>query len=234
MIIAPIRTHKITIEDKDLLLILDKYLPSLKDGSVVAITSKIVSICEGRVIKIGKVDKPELIRREAEYYLPPEQSKYNITLTIKDGLLAATAGIDESNGNGYYVLWPRDPQKAVNQVREYLAKKFSLSSFGVIITDSKSTPLRRGVIGASIAHSGFKALKNYIGEPDIFGHKLKVTKANVADALGVAAVLVMGEGGEQTPLAVMENLPFVEFENNNPTEDELRDLSIPTEDDLYA
>ena len=35
--------------------------------------------------------------------------RYHMTLTIKQGMLIPTAGIDESNGDGYYILWPRDP-----------------------------------------------------------------------------------------------------------------------------
>jgi len=73
MKILPIKTHKIRPYRQGLFDILDKYLISLKEGSIVAITSKIISICEGRVAKIG----------EAEYFLPPEKSKYNITLAIK-------------------------------------------------------------------------------------------------------------------------------------------------------
>jgi F420-0:gamma-glutamyl ligase len=39
-----------------------------------------------------------------------------------------------------------------------------------------------------------------------------MTKVNVADALAAAAVLVMGEGSEQTPLVVIGDVPFVTFQ----------------------
>ncbi len=233
MQVNPIKTDKITTK-QSLLKLLERYLLSCKDKSIVVITSKIVSICEGRVAKIGEVDKKELIEQEAEYYLPPDQNKYNITLTIKKNLLVPTAGIDESNGNGYYILWPKDPQKTANRVRAYLKKKFALRNLGVIITDSRTTPLRWGTTGIAIAHSGFSALNNYIGQPDIFGRPLHVTKANVVDALAAAAVLVMGEGNEQTPLALIEDVPFVKFQDRNPSKLELRGLQIPIKDDLYA
>lgn len=234
MNITPIKTHKITLKDKDLFQILNSYLPRIKEGSVVAITSKIVSICEGRMVKIGAVNKDELVKKEAEYYLPKELNRYQFFLTIKQGLLTPTAGIDESNGNGYYVLWPRDPQKTANEVRTYLAKKFALQKVGVIITDSKTTPLRWGVTGTAIAHSGFAALNDYIGKKDVFERELQVTKGNVMDGLAAAAVLAMGEGKEQTPLAVIENVPFVQFQLRNPTQKELKELKIQMEDDLYG
>lgn len=61
-----------------------------------------------------------------------------------------------------------------------------------------------------------------------------MTQANVRDALGAAAVLVMGEGNEQTPLAIIEDLPFVTFQDRDPTEEELVALWISIADDLYA
>lgn len=228
-----IKTHKIT-SSQALSQIINRYISSLKEKSIVVITSKIVSICEGRVVKIGEIDKKKLIEQEAEYYLPSYGNKYNITLTIKRNLLVPTAGIDESNGNGYYVLWPKDPQKTANEIREYSKKKFSLRHVGVIITDSRTTPLRWGTTGIAIAHSGFSALNNYIGKPDIFGRPLHVTKANIVDALAAAAVLVMGEGNEQTPLAIIEDLPFVKFQDRNPSKSELKGLQISMRDDLYA
>lgn len=234
MKIQTIRTHKITIQDHDLCAILDQYISSWTEGSILAVTSKIVSICQGRVVKIEEANKRTLIEQEAEYYLPPEASKYHITLTIKNNLLIPTAGIDESNGNGYYILWPSNPQQTANQIRAYLRQRFACSHVGVIITDSKTTPLRWGVTGVAIAHSGFRALNNYVGTPDIFGRMLRITKVNVMDALAAAAVLVMGEGNEQTPLAIIEDLPFVAFQDHDPSIEELHQLRIAHEDDLYA
>lgn len=235
MKVSTIKTDKITpTRPKSILTILDDYLTELKEGSILAVTSKIVSICEGRVIKIGSIDKKELIKQEAEYFLPPEENKYNITLTLKNNLLIPTAGIDESNGNGYYILWPSDAQKTANEIRKYLAERFSLKKVGVIITDSKTSPLRWGTTGVAIAHSGFSALNNYIGKPDIFGKLLRITKANIMDALAVTAVVVMGEADEQTPLAVIEQIPFVKFQQRNPTENELKELHITIENDLYG
>jgi F420-0:gamma-glutamyl ligase len=61
-----------------------------------------------------------------------------------------------------------------------------------------------------------------------------MTKVNVADALAGAAVLVMGESNEQTPLAVITDIPFVQFQSRNPTNIELNSLHIAIEDDVYA
>src|SRR5262249_11461727 len=151
-----------------------------------------------------------------------------------NNMLVPTAGIDESNADGNYILWPKNPQKSANAIREYLSNQYQLRDIGVVITDSKTTPLRWGVTGIALAHSGFLALNNYIGVPDIFGRKLEHTKVNVADSLAAAAAFVMGEGAEQMPMAILSDLPQVVFQQRNPTEQELQELHIHMEDDLYA
>ena len=85
----------------------------------------------------------------------------------------------------------------------------------------------------AIAHSGFNPLKDYVGQKDIFGRELQFQKSNIANGLAAAAVTLMGEGNEQTPLALLEDISFVEFQKRNPTEQELADLLIEREDDIY-
>lgn len=236
MNIISIKTHKI-LPNENLFEILDKYLPKLEERSVVAVASKIVGLCEGRVVKIDTSNpnkKDELIKKEAQYYIPREFSQYGFTLTINNNLLVGNAGIDESNANGYYCLWPKDPQKSVNEIREYLNKKHKIKNIGVLISDSKTTPLRWGVTGYALAHSGFEALNSYIGKPDIFGRIMKAEKSNIPDSLATSAVSMMGEGNEQQPLAVITDAPFVNFQDRNPTQKELDELKIKLEDDIYA
>ena len=235
MKVTAVKTKKITPIDTDIVKILDRYLLRLQDKSVIAITSKIVGIVGGNVVKIREGDKDKIIIKEAEYYLPRTSSKYNIILTIKGNAINFSSGVDESNSKGHYVLWPKDPQKSVNKIREYLVKKHKKKNIGVIITDTASVPLRWGQRGVFVlAHSGFSALHSYIGKPDIFGRPLKMTSAAISDALGTAAVLVMGEGAEQTPLVVIEDITFVKFLQTNPAKKELLKLNMPLQDELYA
>lgn len=234
MIVTGIKTHKITPEDSDICTILDQYLPELSERSIVVVTSKIVSITEGRIIAIGSVDKDELIQREAQYYLPRDTNKYHVSFTITNNTLVPTAGIDESNGNGYYILWPKDPQETANRIREHVQKKHGIKQVGVIITDSKTTPLRWGVTAIAIAYSGFDPLKSYIGKPDIFGKNLEYTKMSIMDNLASAAAMVMGEGSEQRPLAVITEIPGITFQDRHPTAEEIAALRISLDEDLYA
>ena len=238
MKIAAIKTHVITEEDKDLFAVLDKYITELNENSIVVVTSKIVSICEGSILKIGENEseevKEKLIQENSRFFIPRASSKYNISFTITNNILSASAGIDESNGNGFYILWPKNAQVSANRIRGYLSGKFGLKNLGVVITDSKTTPLRWGVTGIALAHSGFSALNDYIGKPDLFGRPFVYEKLNIADSIATAAVLEMGEGSEQTPLAIVEDLKNVEFQDRNPSDEELESLKIKMEDDLFA
>jgi len=60
-------------------------------------------------------------------------------------------------------------------VRAYLQRRFGWERRGVIITDSTTMPLRIGVTGMILAHSGICTLKNYIGTVDCFGRQLRMT-----------------------------------------------------------
>lgn len=233
MQITAYKTDKITSGSTSLFAVLDAALPKLAEGSVVAVSSKIAGLCEGRTVPIGSVDKDDLIARECQRYLPRRLSHYNVSFTIAHDMLVPTAGIDESNGNGNYVLWPVDPQATANAVRAHLCEHFGAQNVGVILTDNCLRPMRWGVTGMPIAISGFEPLKNGIGEPDLFGRELQFTKESIQDGLAAAAALVMGEGRLQTPLAVITDVPFVTFTRRDPTTDELAELIISPEDDMY-
>lgn len=232
MKVTAYQTKKVLPND-NLFEILASSLSEIKENSVVAVTSKIIALCQGRVDTDTDENRDRLVKEEAQWYLPRHSHKYDFCISIKHNTFTATAGIDRSNGNGKLVLWPKDVQKAVNEIREFLMKRYNLTHVGVITTDSKTSPLRWGVTGFAIAHSGFLALKDYTGTPDVFGRNLQFEKTNVADGLAASAVLVMGEGNEQTPLAVVEDISFVEFQDRNPTKEELDMLKIELEDDVF-
>ena len=158
---------------------------------------------------------------------------YGFCFTITNNKLIASAGIDESNGNNYFVLWPNHPQKTANAVREHLTKRFKRKHIGVIITDSHTVPFVWGVVGVSLAHSGFEATRNYIGTPDIFGRNLHVTHQSNIEGLAASVDLVMGGAAEQTPMALVTEVPFISFQSRNPTKKELDAIKIPRKKDLF-
>lgn len=223
---------------EDLFAFLQKYLPVLEEESIVIITSKIISFAQNRFVKAethSREEKHGLAQKEADWYLDPSTSKYGIMLTIKDSHLAVNAGIDESNSEGKYLLWPENLQETTNDIWQFLRQTYGVKKLGVIVTDSKTIPLRWGVTGTAIAHCGFLGLINKIGEDDIFGKKLEMTQINVSEAVAIAGVFEMGEGNEQRPLAVVTDFHQpINFQDRTPTTEELKSLMIAPEDDVYA
>lgn len=236
MEIKTLKTHAIAPKES-LFEIIDAYVPAMQEREILVVTSKIISLCEGRVVaKNQGLSKEELIQQSADAYLNLEQkaAPHGIQLTIKNHILIPSAGIDESNGNGMYILYPENIQASATKIWEHIRHRDQVKELGILITDSHTTPMRRGVIGIGLGWCGFKPLYSYIGKPDCFDIPLRVTMTNIVDALAVAAVFCMGEGNEHTPFSILSNAPKMEFQGEPPTSEEIKELSIPMAEDLYA
>ncbi len=198
-----------------------------KENDIVCVTSKIVSLSENRVVKKQGIEKKDLVKQEADHYLA--DGPYGVSLTIKQGLMIPSAGIDESNAGGdYFILYPLDPFKSANEIWSGLKSHFQLAHVGVIITDSHTQPLRLGVTGVALSYWGFQGVKNYVGRADLFGRKLKYTTIHAADALACAAVFEMGESDESRPLAIIRGAG-VHFQDKIDKSEGM----IAPKDDLY-
>lgn len=228
----PVKTRKILPPKDDFLVALDESLPKLKEGDVLLIASKVLAIHQGRCVKKSKIknQKLKLINREANYSLPSHMvNGSDITLSIKNYTLIPSAGIDESNGNGYYILWPKDVNRLLKKLVMSLKKKHHIKNLAAIAVDSHTTPLRWGTQGISIGFYGLKPLYDYRGKKDIFERKLKHTQRNLVDTLADLGALIMGEGNEQTPVAILRGAKFIKFTNKNT----YKQLVIDPKKDLY-
>lgn len=237
MKIKGIKTKKFTPPQDDLYGEILNKIKKIPESSILVIASKVLSIHQGRCISKEKVkNKDELIKQEADKYLPRNKvPKGYAVLTFKNKLLIPSAGIDESNVGDYYLLWPKDLEKSVWEIYRFIKKNYKTKKFGVLITDSHTVPLRRGVMGIALAYAGFKPLNDYRGTKDLFGRKFKVSTTNVVDSLAVSAVLEMGEGIERTPLALITDVPYVKFISKPyKPKDKIMKLEIPWQEDLYG
>jgi F420-0:gamma-glutamyl ligase len=227
MQIEAIKTEIFKVNDSLLEFIIKNTNGLIKENNILAVTSKIVSLSENRLVS-SSLDKKTLVTKEADHYLG--EIGYGCHLTIKEGLLIASAGIDESNSaSGDFILFPEHPQKTCEILCNNIKKSLKLKNFGLIFTDSKTIPLRRGVVGACLSYAGFEGVKNMVGSKDLFGRSLKMTSINAADSVATAATFLMGEGAESCPLALIKDAPVVFKNKTNPKE-----LKIPLEEDLYA
>ncbi|HEV7121763.1 MAG TPA: coenzyme F420-0:L-glutamate ligase [Candidatus Paceibacterota bacterium] len=207
---------------------------SPKEGDIVCISSKVVSIDEGRTLPIEAVpDKEKLIEQESDFYLKaPKTSRYRRRFTFAKGGMAGSAGIDESNGSEHYILYPKDPFASAKKLRTWLMKEYGVQELAVIITDSTSLPLRRGAIGFALSWDGIDPLRDYRGTPDIFGRLIQVETANLIDAFAAAAVLEMGEGSECMPVAIIRDAKNTVRKNRSPRNK--TQLIVDPQDDVFA
>ena len=224
----PIKTRIIRPPKDEIWDILDNL--KIRDGDIVFITSKILAIHQGRCVPCRAEDKEELIRRESSHHLPyVTRGGFRCNLTITDNILIANAGIDESNADNHYILWPKNVDELCREIRAHLCKKNNIKNLGVISTDSHTTPLRWGVMGITTGLSGIEPLRDLRGTPDIFGRKTQIARVNIIDALSAMAVLMMGECAEQTPIVILRGYGDIVF---NPLAD-MSSFKIAPEDDLF-
>lgn len=191
----------------------------ISNGNVIAVPSKVVSICQARIVKLSEVKlsgKAETLARkwnmdkrlaqvvmdEADAILGGVQG---FMLTLKDNILTANAGVDLKNSlPGTATLWPTDPDESARKLRSLLEKRYR-SNVGVMIVDSRITPLRLGTTGLAIGLSGFSPVRDERGKPDLYGRAIRFTRTNIADDLAASAHLLMGETKERVGAVVIRN-----------------------------
>lgn len=227
---TPVKTRLVHPPKDDIYDILES-LPPLQEKDIVFITSKILGIHQGRCVPCEGTDKTELIKREADRYLAYKHpSGFNVNLTVTDNVLIPAAGIDASNADGYYIMWPKNIDVLCAEIRSFLCQKNNIKELGVIATDSHTTPLRYGVTGLSVGIAGVEPLKDFRGQKDLFGRKLELTQVDQVDALASMAVLLMGESDECTPIVLLRGWNKIVFNEKA----SMKDFKISPEEDLYT
>jgi coenzyme F420-0:L-glutamate ligase/coenzyme F420-1:gamma-L-glutamate ligase len=183
--------------------------PWLRDGDVVAVTSKALSKCEGRLVPApadaGARDalRREVVEREAVRVL----ARKGRTLITENslGLVQAAAGVDGSNvGADELALLPVDPDRSAAALRAGLATLLGVT-VAVLITDTMGRTWRNGQVDVAIGATGLGVLHSYAGALDRHGNELVVTEIAVADEVAAAADLVKGKL-RNIPVAVVRGL----------------------------
>lgn len=224
MLVTPIKT-RIFQERESLSAFLFDHLPTLKDEDIVVVTSKIVALSEGRTAPfVNEASKEALIKQESDWAMKTKGT----WLTIKNNMVLASAGIDESNANGKLILLPKDSYLSAETIRQALLKKYRLKKLGVIVTDSRLLPLRAGIVGIALGYAGIKGVKDCRGQKDLFNRTLKLTRIDIADSLATAAVLTMGECAETQPLALIRQAPVAFIPKTD-----RKELEIDIKEDIY-
>jgi coenzyme F420-0:L-glutamate ligase / coenzyme F420-1:gamma-L-glutamate ligase len=175
------------------------------DGDVVAITQKVVSKAEGRIVP--GVDRASWVARESVDVVA-RRGDLVITRT-RHGFVCANAGVDASNvREGFLTLLPEDPDGSAERLQKELSARLGLARLGVVITDTFGRPWREGVVDVAIGCAGLPAVLDLRGTTDDRGTVLETTVVALADAVAAASGLVMTKTA-RVPAALVRGLDAV-------------------------
>jgi coenzyme F420-0:L-glutamate ligase / coenzyme F420-1:gamma-L-glutamate ligase len=215
---------------------------TVRKGDIIAVASKVVSLSEGNIVSLRKVRPTALAKRLgrkfempskfAQVVLDEAEAVYGgvsgVLLTLKNGNAAANSGVDRKNAPGDSVIpWPLDPHRSAETIRRAFNRKFR-KRIGVVIVDSRVTPLRLGTTGLAIACSGFKPVSDSRGAKDLYGRRVQITLQSLADGIAGAAQLLMGEARESIPFVLVRGAP-VQLGDKYSSDS----MTLPVKDCLY-
>jgi coenzyme F420-0:L-glutamate ligase/coenzyme F420-1:gamma-L-glutamate ligase len=221
----------------------------LDSDDVLCVASTIVSKAEGRQANLSAYETGEQARAIADRIgtLADEQKDPRFAQAVLEesaellmdhpimlavtpfGHITVNAGIDRSNvPDADLLLLPEDPTASAQRLHDAL-------DVPVIVTDTSGRPFRHGQRGVAIGWAGMPAARDWRGKTDRDGKELEATVQAVVDELAAAANLVTGEGGGGTPVAVIRDWEFGEFEGSDELfREEDDDLIQPAIREQYA
>ncbi len=217
----------------------------IREKDVLVVGQKAVSKAEGRLVNLGSVHpseralviarktgrKPEFVQivlNDSRRVLRADKTA--LIVTTKHGWTCLNAGVDKSNvkGDQNYALLPTNPDASARKIRNGI-RRLTGRHIAVIVTDTHSRPFRLGQVEETIGIAGLKPHADYRGQRDLFGYQLRFKNVAIADELAGAAELVMGQGREAIPAAIVRGLERVRFQDKAKSSD----LTGPVGEDLF-
>jgi len=218
--LSPLKTERRSAPFDLLDLVDDLVGRDLRSGDILVASSKFIAISEGRILSLSSVVPTGYAEElSSRFNVPPQLCELIIResdeiiggvigfiLASKDGLLSPNAGIDRSNVEpGKAVLYPRNSLESASAIVDAMEFRHGVR-IGVVVSDSRLMPTRRGTTGVALAAAGLEAVLDLRGKEDLFGNILRVTSQAIADDLCSAAQLVMGESDEATPFVLVRGV----------------------------
>ena len=220
----------------------EKLRGKVDNGDILVIASKVLLKARGLYTELKDIEPSgEALRLAKKYKVDPRFAelilKYSdtilggvdgVVLTYAGKVLTANAGLDRKNiGVGRVSLPPYLLTGISKEIHDYLKEGLGVR-LGIIITDSVVYPLRMGTRLYAVDVYGFEPVRDYRGEEDIYGRNIVFTRLNLADEISSAAHLVMGEGREKIPAALIKGLDVKLLD-----EEVTNKLRIPPSECLY-
>jgi coenzyme F420-0:L-glutamate ligase / coenzyme F420-1:gamma-L-glutamate ligase len=194
----------------------------IQNDDILVIGHKIISKAEGRIVSLSDINPSsraikvarrcrkdprlvELILKESRRIVKAEPGI--LLVETKSGFVCLNAGIDRSNVDGpdTYCLLPSDPKRSASRIAGRMRTRTG-KRVRVVVTDTYSRPFRVGQSEFAIGISGLDPFVDYRGSKDLFGSTLKFKRVSIADELASAGELVMGQGSEGVPAAIIKGV----------------------------
>lgn len=229
IIVSRARALEVGIRNRDLIVIGQKAL-SKTEGRIIDIRTVTPSMRAAQIAK--KTGKSpgfvEIVLKESSRVLRADKDAFIVR--TKRGATCLNAGVDKSNvkGDTTYALLPQDPDASARKMRRRI-RRLTGKDVAVVICDTRSRPFRKGQIEESIGVAGLNPLIDYRGQKDLFGYTLRFKNVAIADELASAAELVMGQGREKSPVAIIRGLKRVRFQDHASS----KFLTVDAEEDLF-
>jgi coenzyme F420-0:L-glutamate ligase / coenzyme F420-1:gamma-L-glutamate ligase len=175
---------------------------AVRDGDALAVTQKIVSKAEGRLVPDR--ERGAWIERETVDVVARRGDL--VIARTRHGFVCANAGVDASNvPAGLLSLLPEDPDASAERLSKGLGAALGLELLPVVVTDTFGRPWREGVVDVAIGCAGLAPLVDLRGSPDDRGRALETTVVALADAVAAASGLVMTKAA-RVPAALVRGL----------------------------
>ncbi len=212
LIVETAKRLRVGIRQGDVLVIGQKAV-SKSEGQLVDISQALPS---ARAVELGKRTgrNPgfvDLVLRDTSKVVRAD--KIALIVRTRHGWTCLNAGVDKSNVKGpfTFALVPENPDASARGIRKRV-RELTGRNVAVIISDTHSRPFRLGQVEETIGIAGMNPFVDYRGKRDLFGYQLRFKNVAVADELAAAAELVMGQGREATPAAIVRGLRRVRFQ----------------------
>ena len=208
-------------------------LVRFSQGDVLAVSQKVVSKQEGRLVDLRKVEPgPPAVKLAAELDCDPRlvelilgesvkvirtDAERGILITeTRHGFICANAGIDSSNapGDETVVLLPEDPDQSARRLRTGIAEACGARP-AVVISDSFGRAWRLGQSEVAIGCAGIEPLDDWRGRTDSQGRELAATVIATADQLAAAADLGRNKTS-RTPAVLVRGMGHLVTEADGP------------------
>jgi coenzyme F420-0:L-glutamate ligase/coenzyme F420-1:gamma-L-glutamate ligase len=199
----------------------------VRDGDVLAVTQKIVSKAEGRVVaEVDGPGKAGWVERETRRVVARRDDL--VVAETRHGFVCANAGVDASNvAEGFLTLLPQDPDLSASRIRAVVGERTGVD-VGVVVTDTFGRPWRNGLVNVAIGCAGLPAVVDLRGTTDAGGHVLEASIQALADEVAAASGLAMGKA-DGIPVAVIRGVRAPVWAPDQPASSLVR----PPEMDLF-